>query len=171
MLSSTVDLIHHSLYLYLCERPWLVSLQLSSTLFHGGSLFHLDHNTLTVLVHGSLTVEIGLSALYPIPISGLHELLLILHVLESKLMPQRGLRLSENSEDHIPDHILRRVKDVGFVVPTDVQQKALPILLSGHDCIVHAQYRFWEDPDIPAMNFFSCKRSKISSASTNCGPH
>ncbi|THG08103.1 hypothetical protein TEA_021294 [Camellia sinensis var. sinensis] len=125
-----------------------------STLFHGGSLLNLDHNTLTVLVHGSLTVEIGLSALYPIPISGLHELLLILHVLESKLMPQRGLRLSENSEDHIPDHILRRrvffhfpfsgnlmglVKDVGFVVPTDVQQKALPILLSGHDCIVHAQ--------------------------------
>ncbi|KAI8010435.1 hypothetical protein LOK49_LG06G02554 [Camellia lanceoleosa] len=31
------------------------------------------------------------------------------------------------------------VEEVGFVVPTDVQQKALPILLSGRDCILHAQ--------------------------------
>ncbi|GMP56506.1 hypothetical protein CsSME_00020964 [Camellia sinensis var. sinensis] len=31
------------------------------------------------------------------------------------------------------------VEEVGFVVPTDVQRKALPIMLSGRDCILHAQ--------------------------------
>ncbi|CAL5393000.1 unnamed protein product [Camellia sinensis] len=144
-------------------RPWLVSLQISSTLFRGGSLLNLDHKTPTALAHGSLTVEIGLSALYPIPIAGLHELLLILRVLESKLISQRGLRLSENYMK-ITFQIIycagfvwekpqrgrvclapekteekKRVEEVGFVVPTDVQQKALPIMLSGRDCILHAQ--------------------------------
>ncbi|CAL5395521.1 unnamed protein product [Camellia sinensis] len=126
--------------LSLRERPWLVSLQISSTLFHGGSLLNLDHKTPTALAHGSLNVEIGLSALYPIPIAGLHELRLILRVLESKLISQRGLRLSENSVK-ITFQIIycAGVEEVGFVVPTDVQRKALPIMLSGRDCILHAQ--------------------------------
>ncbi|THF96561.1 hypothetical protein TEA_023216 [Camellia sinensis var. sinensis] len=100
-----------------------------------------NHKTPTALAHGSLTVEIGLSALYPIPIAGLHELLLILRVLESKLISQRGLRLSENSVK-ITFQIIYcagEVEEVGFVVPTDVQRKALPIMLSGRDCILHAQ--------------------------------
>ncbi|CAL5398848.1 unnamed protein product [Camellia sinensis] len=53
---------------------------------------------------------------------------------------ERATTIRELCEDHIPDHILRRVEEVGFVVPTDVQQKALPILLSGLDCILHTQY-------------------------------
>eukprot|EP01018_Ginkgo_biloba_P006651 Gb_37106 [translate_table: standard] len=32
-----------------------------------------------------------------------------------------------------------RAEEVGFVVPTDVQEQALPVLLSGCDCIIHAQ--------------------------------
>ncbi|KAL7251844.1 hypothetical protein ACSBR1_013654 [Camellia fascicularis] len=52
---------------------------------------------------------------------------------------ERASTIRELCEDHIPDHILRRVEEVGFVVPTDVQRKALPIMLSGRDCILHAQ--------------------------------
>ncbi|CAL5401717.1 unnamed protein product [Camellia sinensis] len=52
---------------------------------------------------------------------------------------ERATTIRELCEDHIPDHILRRVEEVGFVVPTDVQQKVLPILLSGLDCILHTQ--------------------------------
>ncbi|CAL5395533.1 unnamed protein product [Camellia sinensis] len=52
---------------------------------------------------------------------------------------ERASTIRELCEDHIPDHILRRVEEVGFVVPTDVQRKALLIMLSGRDCILHAQ--------------------------------
>ncbi|KAI8010716.1 hypothetical protein LOK49_LG06G03061 [Camellia lanceoleosa] len=52
---------------------------------------------------------------------------------------ERASTIRELCEDHIPYHILRRVEEIGFVVPTDVQQKALPIMLSGRDCILHAQ--------------------------------
>ncbi|THG10786.1 hypothetical protein TEA_010694 [Camellia sinensis var. sinensis] len=74
---------------------------------------------------------------------------------------ERASTIRELCEDHIPDHILSRrdesgrnykkinflvqfsviawVEEVVFVVPTDVQQKALPIMLSGRDCILHAQ--------------------------------
>ncbi|PKI77171.1 hypothetical protein CRG98_002453, partial [Punica granatum] len=40
---------------------------------------------------------------------------------------------------HVPDHVLRRMEEVGYVVPTDVQRQALPALFSGRDCILHAQ--------------------------------
>ncbi|XP_057475656.1 DEAD-box ATP-dependent RNA helicase 58, chloroplastic isoform X1 [Actinidia eriantha] len=52
---------------------------------------------------------------------------------------ERASTLRELCEGHVPDHILRRVEEVGFVAPTDVQREALPVLLSGHDCILHAQ--------------------------------
>lgn len=39
----------------------------------------------------------------------------------------------------VPDDILDRAEDVGFVLPTDVQRQALPIILSGRDCVLHAQ--------------------------------
>ncbi|KAK9288114.1 hypothetical protein L1049_016562 [Liquidambar formosana] len=47
--------------------------------------------------------------------------------------------LREICEGHVPEHILRRVEEVGYVVPTDVQRQALPVLFSGRDCILHAQ--------------------------------
>ncbi|OVA05499.1 Helicase [Macleaya cordata] len=47
--------------------------------------------------------------------------------------------LREICEGHVPEHILRRAEEIGFVVPTDVQRQSLPILLSGRDCILHAQ--------------------------------
>ncbi|KAL6975282.1 hypothetical protein U1Q18_052704 [Sarracenia purpurea var. burkii] len=52
---------------------------------------------------------------------------------------ERSLTLRDLCEGHVPGHILRRVEEVGFVVPTEVQRQALPILLSGRDCILHAQ--------------------------------
>lgn len=35
-----------------------------------------------------------------------------------------------------------RMDEVGYIIPTDAQQEALPILFSGHDCILHAQVDF-----------------------------
>jgi ATP-dependent helicase YprA (DUF1998 family) len=39
----------------------------------------------------------------------------------------------------LPDHLLQRVEELGFKYPTQVQKEALPVLLSGHDMILHAQ--------------------------------
>ncbi|CAO2181610.1 unnamed protein product [Urochloa humidicola] len=39
----------------------------------------------------------------------------------------------------VPDHVLQRAEEVGYVVPTEVQEQSLPLLLSGQDCILHAQ--------------------------------
>ncbi|KAG8373041.1 hypothetical protein BUALT_Bualt12G0129600 [Buddleja alternifolia] len=50
--------------------------------------------------------------------------------------------LRELCEGHVPDHVLRRrkmVEEVGYIVPTDVQKEALPVLFSGLDCVLHAQ--------------------------------
>ncbi|KAK8998756.1 hypothetical protein V6N11_069943 [Hibiscus sabdariffa] len=47
--------------------------------------------------------------------------------------------LREICRNHLPDHVLRRLEEVGYLVPTDVQMEALPILFSGNDCILHAQ--------------------------------
>ncbi|CAN1807572.1 DEAD-box ATP-dependent RNA helicase 58, chloroplastic [Linum perenne] len=51
--------------------------------------------------------------------------------------------LRELCQDHVPDHVLSkgfvRAEEVGYVMPTDVQKQALPVLFSGQDCIVHAQ--------------------------------
>lgn len=52
---------------------------------------------------------------------------------------EKSPTIRELCDGHVPDHILRRVEEVGFVVPTDVQRQALPVLLSGRDCILHAQ--------------------------------
>lgn len=48
-------------------------------------------------------------------------------------------QLRELCASKVPDYILRRAEELGFSVPTNVQQQALPILLSGRDCILHAQ--------------------------------
>lgn len=40
---------------------------------------------------------------------------------------------------NVPEHVLCRMEEVGFVVPTDIQREALPVLFSGKDCILHAQ--------------------------------
>uniref|UniRef100_A0ACD5XHE0 Uncharacterized protein n=1 Tax=Avena sativa TaxID=4498 RepID=A0ACD5XHE0_AVESA len=47
--------------------------------------------------------------------------------------------LREVCSGHVPDHVLQRAEDVGYVVPTEVQEDSLPVLLSGQDCILHAQ--------------------------------
>ncbi|KAH9304645.1 hypothetical protein KI387_009049, partial [Taxus chinensis] len=47
--------------------------------------------------------------------------------------------LSELCGTAVPHFILQRAEEVGFVVPTDVQEQALPVVLSGLDCIIHSQ--------------------------------
>ncbi|KAL0457250.1 UNVERIFIED_CONTAM: DEAD-box ATP-dependent RNA helicase 58, chloroplastic [Sesamum latifolium] len=47
--------------------------------------------------------------------------------------------LRELCQGHVPDHVLRRAEEVGYVVPTHVQREALPVLFSGRDCVIHAQ--------------------------------
>ncbi|XP_010024385.2 DEAD-box ATP-dependent RNA helicase 58, chloroplastic isoform X3 [Eucalyptus grandis] len=40
---------------------------------------------------------------------------------------------------HVPEHVLRRMEEVGYVLATDVQREGLPALFSGRDCVLHAQ--------------------------------
>jgi len=47
--------------------------------------------------------------------------------------------LRELCGDKVPQYLLQRAEEVGYAVPTRVQQEALPILLSGQDCILHSQ--------------------------------
>ncbi|XP_042054911.1 DEAD-box ATP-dependent RNA helicase 58, chloroplastic-like [Salvia splendens] len=47
--------------------------------------------------------------------------------------------LLELCEGHVPDLVLRRAEEVGYIVPTPVQNEALPVLFSGRDCVIHAQ--------------------------------
>ncbi|KAJ9550889.1 hypothetical protein OSB04_014934 [Centaurea solstitialis] len=42
-------------------------------------------------------------------------------------------------EGFVPDHILHRVEEVGYLMPTEIQRQALPVLFSRRDCILHAQ--------------------------------
>jgi hypothetical protein len=35
-----------------------------------------------------------------------------------------------------------RAEEVGYVIPTDVQEQSLPVLLSRQDCVLHAQVMF-----------------------------
>ena len=47
--------------------------------------------------------------------------------------------LSALCQGKVPDYLLRRAEELGFSEPTHVQREALPLLLSGQDCILHAQ--------------------------------
>ncbi|KAK9672024.1 hypothetical protein RND81_12G070800 [Saponaria officinalis] len=47
--------------------------------------------------------------------------------------------LREFCQGRIPDHVLTRMEELGFVTPTEVQQQGLPVLFSGCDCVLHAQ--------------------------------
>lgn len=39
----------------------------------------------------------------------------------------------------IEKRIVRRMEEIGYVVPTDIQREGLPVIFSGRDCILHAQ--------------------------------
>ncbi|KAM1829139.1 hypothetical protein FF1_022126 [Malus domestica] len=52
---------------------------------------------------------------------------------------QEPLTLRRICQPHVPDHVIKRMEELGFVVPTPVQRQALPTLFSGRDCILHAQ--------------------------------
>lgn len=55
---------------------------------------------------------------------------------------QEPFTLRQICQSHVPDHVLCRMEELGFVVPTPVQRQALPTLFSGRDCILHAQVKF-----------------------------
>ncbi|CAA7061960.1 unnamed protein product [Microthlaspi erraticum] len=50
-----------------------------------------------------------------------------------------ALTLRNICQGFVPEHILQRMDEIGFVTPTDIQREALPILFTGRDCILHAQ--------------------------------
>ncbi|KAL3505879.1 hypothetical protein ACH5RR_031261 [Cinchona calisaya] len=47
--------------------------------------------------------------------------------------------LRQLCEGHVPEHVINRMEEIGYVLPTDVQRQALPVLFSGRDCVLHAQ--------------------------------
>ncbi|XP_058753976.1 DEAD-box ATP-dependent RNA helicase 58, chloroplastic isoform X2 [Vicia villosa] len=47
--------------------------------------------------------------------------------------------LRDLCQPHVPDQLLQRMEEVGYVMPTEVQKQALSHLFSGRDCILHAQ--------------------------------
>ncbi|KAJ4847294.1 DEAD-box ATP-dependent RNA helicase 58, chloroplastic [Turnera subulata] len=49
------------------------------------------------------------------------------------------LTLREICQGHVPEHVLKRVEEVGYVMPTEIQRQSLPVLFEGRDCILHAQ--------------------------------
>ncbi|MBA0696432.1 hypothetical protein Goari_002983 [Gossypium aridum] len=76
--------------------------------------------------------------------------------LEERNSNNHSPTLREICQDHVPGNVLRRqvsapppspstictsllLEEVGYLVPTDVQREALPVLFSGNDCILHAQ--------------------------------
>ncbi|WVZ67242.1 hypothetical protein U9M48_016348 [Paspalum notatum var. saurae] len=66
----------------------------------------------------------------------LHLRLLRLHTRRAAVV---AATLREVCAGRVPDHVLHRAEEVGYVVPTEVQEQSLPLLLSGQDCILHAQ--------------------------------
>jgi hypothetical protein len=52
------------------------------------------------------------------------------------------LTLRQICQGFVPEHILHRMEEIGFVFPTDIQREALPTLFTGRDCILHAQVLF-----------------------------
>ncbi|MFS8005760.1 putative RNA helicase [Helianthus anomalus] len=54
-------------------------------------------------------------------------------------VPHRNVTLRDICQPHVPHHILRRVEEVGYLTPTEIQRQALPVLFSRRDCILHAQ--------------------------------
>ncbi|KAG0481815.1 hypothetical protein HPP92_009899 [Vanilla planifolia] len=50
-----------------------------------------------------------------------------------------ALTLQDICGGKVPQHILKRAEEVGYVMPTDIQRQFLPVLLSGKDCVLHAQ--------------------------------
>ncbi|KAF7033825.1 hypothetical protein CFC21_044902 [Triticum aestivum] len=55
------------------------------------------------------------------------------------LLAAAAATLREVCSGRVPDHVLQRAEDVGYTSPTEVQEQSLPVLLSGQDCILHAQ--------------------------------
>ncbi|XP_078169853.1 P-loop containing nucleoside triphosphate hydrolases superfamily protein isoform X1 [Carex rostrata] len=51
----------------------------------------------------------------------------------------RTRTLRELCHGRVPESILMRSEEVGYVTPTDVQEQSLPVLLSRQDCVLHAQ--------------------------------
>ncbi|XP_048235176.1 DEAD-box ATP-dependent RNA helicase 58, chloroplastic isoform X3 [Ricinus communis] len=49
------------------------------------------------------------------------------------------LTLRELCQNYVPEPVLHRMEEIGYVMPTDVQRQALPVLFSGQDCILHGQ--------------------------------
>ncbi|XP_049934149.1 DEAD-box ATP-dependent RNA helicase 58, chloroplastic isoform X2 [Nymphaea colorata] len=58
---------------------------------------------------------------------------------EGAVSSKARVTIKELCSGRVPLHILQRAEEIGYVIPTDIQEQALPTLLSGRDCILHAQ--------------------------------
>ncbi|KAL9264953.1 DEAD-box ATP-dependent RNA helicase 58, chloroplastic-like protein [Drosera capensis] len=74
-----------------------------------------------------------------IPISSLASSPSIAESDDAGDVSESDLTLRQICDGHVPEQVLRRLEEIGFIFPTDVQEQALPVLFSGKDCILHAQ--------------------------------
>ncbi|CAN6442179.1 unnamed protein product [Victoria cruziana] len=58
---------------------------------------------------------------------------------ESAETSKARVTIKELCRGRVPHHILQRAEEIGYVIPTDIQEQALPTVLAGRDCILHAQ--------------------------------
>ncbi|WCJ23700.1 DEAD-box ATP-dependent RNA helicase 58 chloroplastic [Euphorbia peplus] len=53
--------------------------------------------------------------------------------------PKNASNLRQICQHDVPEHVICRMEEVGYVEATDVQREALPLLFTRRDCILHAQ--------------------------------
>ncbi|CAL9187343.1 unnamed protein product [Musa hybrid cultivar] len=76
---------------------------------------------------------------YPVISSNASSALFCGGAQEAQAPPSAAPTLREICRGKVPEHILQRAEEIGYVLPTDVQRQSLPLLLVGRDCILHAQ--------------------------------
>ncbi|KAI5650561.1 hypothetical protein M9H77_36566 [Catharanthus roseus] len=47
--------------------------------------------------------------------------------------------LRQLCQGHVPEHMICRMEEIGYLFPTNVQMQSLPLLFSGRDCVLQAQ--------------------------------
>ncbi|KAI3711137.1 hypothetical protein L2E82_41006 [Cichorium intybus] len=126
----------HLVFLLLCsvsftgnERPDIIPLALLLTSASIGSKPHRSTRTLIYSIRSQRTSVSPITS--SSSISTNEEV--------GRFVADQQLTLRNICEGHVPDHILRRIEELGYHMPTEIQKQALPVLFSGQDCILHAQ--------------------------------
>ncbi|KAJ0964074.1 hypothetical protein J5N97_029196 [Dioscorea zingiberensis] len=83
-------------------------------------------------LHDPISILRGFSCSPPLP-CGLPS------ALSRRVTLRSAVSLRDICQGCVPEHVLMRAEEVGYKMPTDVQRESLPVLLSGQDCVLHAQ--------------------------------